>query len=239
MLIVTTYKGYLIQYNSLIQVDLQTGEYEEVASDVTEESGVNAIGYNVLDNYLYGVATPSRNLIRISSAGEATVVATFTEADIGAAPNVGDIDGSGHYWFGSGGRTWHVVDLVPESATYGTVLDKGTADTFGLSLADWAYIPVAGEYLWSISPGDGTDTTLLRFSLDNKEWEVVERYGAITSGGFGALYGINNGTLFASNNGNGEIWAFDVLGNNEPYLASHGPRSSSNGGARCVTNMLV
>ena len=221
-------------------MDLQTGEYSEVASDVTAERGVNAIGYNVLDNYLYGVVHPSRDLIRISSAGEATVVRSFTQAEIGAAPNVGDIDADGHYWFGSSGNTWHEVDLAPGSPTYGSILDQGTADTLGLALADWAYIPVAGAYLWTVSPGaDGADTTLLRFGLDTKQWEVAARYGPVTSGGFGALYGINNGTLFASNNGNGEIWAFDVLGDREPYLASNGPRSGSNDGARCVTNMLV
>ena len=208
---------------------------------MTAENGVNAIGYNELDNYLYGIVQPSRNLIRISSAGAATVVRSFTAAEIGTAGiNVGDVDANGHYWFGSSGNSWHQVDLVPGSPTYGDILNKGSADPLGFALADWVYIPVAGEYLWTVSP-DGADTALLRFSLDTKTWEVVARYAEVgtTGGGFGALYGINNGTLFASNNQNGEIWAFDVLGDKVPWLAARGPRSWSNDGARCVGNMLV
>ncbi|RYP14714.1 hypothetical protein DL765_006184 [Monosporascus sp. GIB2] len=234
-------KGYLIQFNSLYRVDLQTGGYEQVASAVSNGNNVNAIGYHPLDNYLYGIVNPTRQLIRISSRGEATVVSTFTEAQMGAAANLGDVDGEGYFWFGSAGSTWHQVDLRrPGSATYGTIVARGTADTLGLSVADWVHIPAAGPYLWSVGGGvvgGGTGTTLMRFSLATKRWEAVARYRVLAPGGYGALYGINNGTLYASNNAVGQIWAFNVFGG-APYLASTGPASSANDGARCVLNML-
>ncbi|RYP89140.1 hypothetical protein DL769_000188 [Monosporascus sp. CRB-8-3] len=233
--------GYLVQYNTLYRVDLQTGGYEEVATVVTDGDGINAIGYHPLDDYLYGIVNPSRQLIRVSSLGEATVVSTFTEAQMGPSANVGDIDGEGYYWFGSGGRTWHQVDLrTPGSAAYGTIVASGTANTLGLSVADWVHIPAAGPYLWSVAAGlvgGGSGTTLMRFGLETKRWEAVGRYPVLARGGFGALYGINNGTLYASNNAEGEIWAFNVFGG-APYLASTGPASTSNDGARCVLNML-
>lgn len=84
---------------------------------MTAADNVNAIGYNGLDDYLYGIANPSRQLVRVSSAGAATAVATFTEAQMGATANVGDVDADGHFWFGSAGTSWHEVDLVPESPT--------------------------------------------------------------------------------------------------------------------------
>ncbi|RYP90042.1 hypothetical protein DL770_003822 [Monosporascus sp. CRB-9-2] len=234
-------RGYLIQYNSLYRVDLQTGAYEEVASAVTDSNNVNAIGYNHLDNYIYGIANPTRQLVRVSSRGEATVVSTFTQAQMGAGANVGDVDSDGYFWFGSGGSSWHQVDLrTPGSPTYGTIVARGTANTLGLSVADWVHIPVAGPYLWGVAVGvvgGGSGTTLMRFGLETKRWEAVARYPVLTQGGFGALYGINNGTLYASNNAGGEIWAFNVLGG-DPYLASNGPASGSNDGARCVLNML-
>jgi hypothetical protein len=118
---------------------------------------------------------------------------------------------------------------------------NGTATTLGVGLADWVYIPVAGRYLWSIATGavNGVaGTSLLRFSLDTKRWESVARYGVLAPGGYGALYGINNGTIYASNNARGDIWAFNVFGG-APYLASQGPVSASNDGARCVLNTLV
>lgn len=241
-------KGYLIQYNALYRVDLQTGAYETVATGVAASAdNVNAIGYNVRDNYLYGIANPSRQLVRISAGASppSTVVATFTAAQMrDATANVGDFDAdTAHFWFGAAGRSWHEVDLEPGSPTYGAVLANGTTDmpAGAASVADWVHVPVAGRYLWSVTPASGGDATILmRFSLVTKEWEVVERYGVLAPGGYGALYGINNGTLYASNNQNGEIWAFDVLGNGvAPYLASHGPASGSNDGARCVTNMLA
>jgi hypothetical protein len=55
-------------------------------------------------------------------------------------------------------------------------------------------------------------------------------------GGFGAMYGMNNGTLYGSNNQNGEIWQFPVGG--RPFRVSSGPISNSNDGARCVLNLL-
>ncbi|KAI8623227.1 hypothetical protein F5Y19DRAFT_459167 [Xylariaceae sp. FL1651] len=234
--------GYLIQYNSLYRVDLQTGGYEQVASAVSKANNVNAIGYNTLDNYLYGIANPSRQLIQISSTGTSTIIKNYTNAQIGASANVGDFDDQGYFWFGSGGTTWHQADLRdPRSATYGSIVASGTADTLGLGLADWVYIPVAGQYLWSVATGavgGSQGTSLLRFGLQTKRWESVARYGVLAPGGYGALYGINNGTIYASNNENGEIWAFDVSGR-KPYLASQGPKSGSNDGARCVLNTLA
>ncbi|RYO92994.1 hypothetical protein DL766_005219 [Monosporascus sp. MC13-8B] len=215
--------GYLIQYNSLYRVDLQTGGYEQVASAVSDGNNVNAIGYHPLDNYLYGIVNPTRQLIRISSRGEATVVSNFTVAEMGATANVGDVDGEGYFWFGGAGRTWHQVDLRrPGSATYGTIVARGTADTLGLSVADWVHIPAAGPYLWGVAAGvvgGGTGTTLMRFSLATKRWEAVARYRVLARGGYGALYGINNGTLYASNNAVGQIWAFNVFGG-APRLGS-------------------
>ncbi|RYP40331.1 hypothetical protein DL767_001788 [Monosporascus sp. MG133] len=230
--------GYLVQYNTLYRVDLQTGGYEEVATEVTDGSSVNAIGYNPLDDYLYGIANPSRQLIRISSLGEATVISTFTEAQMGRWANVGDIDSEGYFWFGANGRTWHQVDLrTPGSATYGTIVANGSASALGLTVADWVHIPVAGPYLWTVVARGSNGITLMRFGLETKIWEVVARYPVPAPETFGALYGINNGTLYASNNVNGEIWAFNVFGG-APYLASTGPESASNDGARCVLNML-
>ncbi|RYP68740.1 hypothetical protein DL771_006470 [Monosporascus sp. 5C6A] len=233
--------GYLIQYNSLYRVDLQTGAYQQVASAVSGGNNVNAIGYNSRDNYLYGIANPSRQLIRVSSRGQSTVVRTYTQAQMGASANVGDVDSDGYFWFGSAGSSWHQVDLrTPGSATYGTIVASGTANALGLGIADWVHIPVAGPYMWSVAAGvvgGGSGTTLMRFGLETKRWVAVAQYPVLAPGGYGALYGINNGTLYASNNNVGEIWAFNVFGG-APYLASQGPASASNDGARCVLNML-
>ncbi|KAI1073661.1 hypothetical protein F5B20DRAFT_498169 [Whalleya microplaca] len=230
--------GYLIQAAKLYRVDLSTGDYSSVSNSVGDGSGINAMAYNTQDNFLYARQAKSNQLIRIRSDGSREVVRTL-ETTISV--NVGDIDSSGYYWYGAAGKNWHQVDLIPGSPTYGALLGNGTMDALGLGIADWVYIPVAGPYLWTaaVNPKSaGGGTAIARFSLDTKAWKVLSTYPKIGGNTFGALYGINNGTLYASDNTNGNIWAFDVVGGGRPYLASKGPSSSSNDGARCVLNML-
>lgn len=53
----------------------------------------------------------------------------------------------------------------------------------------------------------------------------------------GAVYGIDTGILYASDNGSGEIWSFPVNGSDVAKVTDE-PRSGSNDGARCVLNVL-
>ncbi|KAI1273138.1 hypothetical protein F5Y07DRAFT_274187 [Xylaria sp. FL0933] len=228
--------GYLIQADTLFQVDLTTGKYSTVKAHVGDSTTINALAYNTLDNYLYGRQAGKNQLIRISSDGTSEVVTTFPDS---TAVFVGDIDTDGNYWFGTG-ETWYQIDLKPNSPTYGKLLDSGKVNELGLSIADWVYLPDNGPYLYSAAHNLTTNggTTLVRFSLDTKKYEVIARYPRIGGHTWGAMYGINNGTIYASDNVNGQIWAFPVDGG-RPYMASQGPISSSNDGARCALNLDV
>ncbi|KAI0478336.1 hypothetical protein F4859DRAFT_479437 [Xylaria cf. heliscus] len=230
--------GYLIQNVTLFQVDLSSGRFTQIANHLGDDTPINAIAYNTLDNLLYARQQGRSELIRIGSDGSTEVITAFPDTN---SANVGDIDTDGYYWYGSGGSTWHQLDLRPGSPTYGKLLSNGTADTLGLSIADWAYIPVGGAYLYSAArnPASVGGTSLVRFSLDTKRWEVIQRYPRIGGNTWGAVYGINNGTLYASDNTNGQIWAFPIAGG-AAYLASQGPVSPGlNDGARCVLNLDV
>jgi len=185
---------------------------------------------------LYARQSGKNQLIRIGPDGSSEVVTTLPTKD---GINIGDIDTDGNYWY-AGGGLWFQLDLRPNSPTYGTLLSNGTMDltTLGLSIADWAYIPVGGPYLYTAANQNGL-TALARFSLQTKKWEVVRSYGrTIAQNTWGAVYAMNNGTLYASDNGSGQIWAFPISGG-APYLASRGPVSGSNDGARCVLNLDV
>ncbi|TRX88817.1 hypothetical protein FHL15_010276 [Xylaria flabelliformis] len=230
--------GYLIQNVTLFQVDLSSGRFTQIADHLGDNTPINAIAYNTLDNLLYARQQGRSELLRIGSDGSTEVVTTFPDT---ASYNVGDIDTDGYYWYGGSGNTWHQLDLRPGSSTYGKLLSNGTADTLGLSIADWAYIPVGGPYLYSAArnPASVGGSSLVRFSLETKTWEVVQRYPRIGGNTWGAVYGINNGTLYASDNTNGQIWAFPIAGG-AAYRASQGPVSPGlNDGARCVLNLDV
>ncbi|KAI3336241.1 hypothetical protein F4824DRAFT_462663 [Ustulina deusta] len=228
--------GYLIQSVTLIQVDLSTGDYTTVKDHLGDDTAINALAYNTLDNYLYGRQSGKNELIRISSDGTTEVVTKFPD---NTSVFVGDIDDEGNYWYGTG-DTWFQLDLKPNSATYGTLIASGKVNELGLAVADWVYLPVGGPYLYSAAHNltTGGGTTLVRFSLDTKTYEVIQRYPNIGGHTWGAMYGINNGTLYASDNTNGQIWAFPIEGGS-PYRASQGPISSQNDGARCVLNLDV
>jgi hypothetical protein len=226
--------GYLIQRATLFRVDLATGEFTTVKDIVGDNTPINAMGYNTRDNFLYARQSGANQLIRIAADGTAVPVATLPTTE---EAYVGDIDTDGYYWYGNRGQTWHQLDLRPESASYGQLLSQGRADLLGLHILDWAYIPVGGPYLYSVARNaDNTTTALARFSLDTKQWEAVRQYPRIAGNGWGAVYGINNGTLYGSDNAGGQIWAFPIDGG-DPYLASQGPISGSNDGARCVLNL--
>ncbi|SPO04419.1 uncharacterized protein DNG_07104 [Cephalotrichum gorgonifer] len=231
--------GYLIQFAELIRVNLATGTYETVRNGLGDNSAINALGYNPLDNYLYGYQRSTQEIIRIASDGSSSIITTIPN---GAAYILGDFDADGYYWVATQtGAAWHKIDLIPGSATYGEVVESGTTPSPGNTIdtiSDWVYVPIAGDYLWSLGANTGSGASLIRWGFDTREWEILASYPNVDSV-FGALYGINNGTIYASSNSNGRIWAFDTVGSVEPYVASQGPPSSSNDGARCVANLEV
>ncbi|KAH8697304.1 hypothetical protein BGW36DRAFT_165246 [Talaromyces proteolyticus] len=228
--------GYLVQYASLYRVDLSTGTTTEIASGLGQNTSINAMGYNTLDNYLYAYQSSTKTILRISADG--TTVTVDTDAPP-AGSYVGDIDTNGHYWVGVGAASsWAKIDLAPGSPTYGKTLAHGTATSPGYDVADWVYIPNAGEYLYAVgSIASKSETALLRFSMSTHKWETVANYGKLGVVGVGAAYGMNNGTLYASENGNGQIWQFPISGGT-PFMVSQGPPSGNNDGARCVLNLL-
>lgn len=225
--------GYLIQDATLYRVDLSAGTNTVVKTAIGDGSNANAIGYNVLDNYLYGLQ--GSTLLRIFSDGSSQEVVQAGQLPTG---NVGDIDLNGRYWLSSGGNTWSVYDLYPGSVTYGQRLNSGTAPVpKALTVADWVYLPNNGQYLWSVAVNSTSKgTSLIRFSLTTFSWEAVANYPTIKAGDWGAQYGMNNGTIYASDNTSGDIWQFPISG--APFLLSRGPSSGDNDGARCVLNLL-
>ncbi|OKL61144.1 hypothetical protein UA08_03295 [Talaromyces atroroseus] len=227
--------GYLIQYATLYRVDLTTGDTTQVSTGLGDNTSINSIGYNVLDNYIYGYQSSTGTILRISADGTTVTIDADSPP---AGSNIGDVDTNGHYWVGTE-TTWAQIDLAPGSATYGQTLANGTTSTLGYAVADWVYIPDAGEYMYAVgSVSSMNETALLRFDLSTHEWESVADYGALGVIGVGAVYGMNNGTLYASENGNGQIWQFPVSGDT-PFEVSQGPASGNNDGARCVLNLLA
>ncbi|KAH8802939.1 hypothetical protein F5884DRAFT_490974 [Xylogone sp. PMI_703] len=192
---------------------------------------MNALALNPLDGHLYAFQSGTHNLLRVSTEGAAEVVLQ------GSMPgsNVGDIDINGRYWISNAGQNWWVIDLYPGSATYGKILNSGTADTLDVSVADWVYLPNEGQYLWSAGRNSTSGgSSLIRFSLSTFEWERVANYPTLPNA-LGGQWGMNNGTLYGADTNAGIIWQYPISGT--PFKMSDGPVSSDTDGARCVLNL--
>ena len=234
--------GYLFQSpngdatpHNIVQVDLATG----AATNPADTTGaVNAVGYNTLDDYVYGISSQSGptsgHLIRVGSDG------TFTDlgipAGLGLTYNVGDFDDAGHLWVTTSGSTssYAEIDLAPGSATYGTVIDSGTKTSPGSITspgADWTWVNGA---LYSVGATSTGTAILVRFTPATG---ALTNLGAL-SGGLanllvGATYADASGYLYASDNSTGRIFRIDV-GSRQAILVSNGPASGGNDGARCA-----
>lgn len=222
--------GFLIQQRTLFRLNLETGENPTISTAVGPGGNINALGYNVLDNFLYGfVSTGSgqQQLIQINAEGGHTLL----DLQVDGGLNVGDIDDAGQFWVSERGFRWIQVDLDPDSPSFGEQVDEGTSP--GTPVADWAFLENGGPWLYSIRLA--STARLVRWSMEDNTWEELFDYGAVVDGnsGFGALYAVGD-ELWGSDNQSGDIIAFPVLQEGEEARKiTDGPSTSSNDGARC------
>ncbi|WP_176459571.1 DUF7507 domain-containing protein [Rhodococcus sp. OK302] len=220
--------GYLFQTvkkdSTVHQVNLTSGAATLVGN--TPHS-VNGVGYNVLDEYMYG--TNGGILYRIGSDLSMTALPPIPEL-AGQGFAVGDIDTVGRMWIvGNSGSSdkWASIDLVPGSPTYGTVINTGPNAQLS-DITDWAAI---GNALYGVK-SDGTG--VLRFDMTTHAIDTLPISGLTERGRYGAAYADSKGRLWASHNDSGAIWRINIK-NQTAVKMSDGPTSSGNDGARCST----
>ncbi|KAI7201484.1 hypothetical protein KC343_g10827, partial [Hortaea werneckii] len=225
--------GYLIQRNELYSVDFTSGATNQIATLDTGGDNVNAIGFNIQDNLLYGVqagATP--RVVSFNAQGQISGVLNIP--DIGYRI-VGDVDENGSLWLAdSQGGTWSQINLSPGSV--GVVAQGSFTPPY--TFFDWAYVPNTGNYLWTVGR-QNAENYLMRFDRSSHTIEVVGDFGGTLpeNGIWGAMYADNERQMYMSNNANGQIWQIDIgntVGPNSARLLSTGPAAGSNDGARCA-----
>lgn len=234
-----TPKGILFQYpgnvppTEVIGIDMVDPDRTATLGNL-EGRRVNAIAYNVLDDYVYGLDLHNKQIVRIG--GDLSVVEVGWPEGL---PNsvLGDIDEEGRYWISDGNSpTWYVVDLVPGSDSYGTIVDQGDAPTPAGVLgygADWAYVPGTGA-LWSIGIQDGRENSvLIKLDRETGKRTVAANLGPLGDNVFGAVYADPDGFLYGSDNGTGQIFRVHVEAGTAQKF-SDGPASDTNDGARCA-----
>lgn len=196
---------------------------------------INAIGYNLIDNVLYGIqnsGSPQR-VLKIGAQGQQVEILNMPVTTGVTSWNVADVDETGTYWVSSGGTRWVQINLNTT-----TVVNTGTAATTFGSIFDWAYVPGGGDFLYSISSDAAGNGFLQRFSRQTKTWsQVGTGYGAIypRQATVGAVYAGSDGVLYAADNTSGRIHRFLLDGRTSTLLRT-GPTASGNDGAHCILN---
>lgn len=234
--------GFLYQYpgpgvqTQVHSIDMVTAQDSVVAT--ISDRQINAIGYNVKDNFVYGWDDNHDTFVRIHADHSADPLTISGYSGPTSGIIIGDVDDKGHYWF-IAGSNWYQVDLTTSTPTQ--IASGSAAGISGSAGADWAYVP-GTDSLYRIMDNGGADMRLWSFSRTTKTWTnhtpVTPLAGITNPSDFtmGAFYADPDGHLYASSNSpSGKLWRVDVTA--APYTATHigtGTPSSSNDGARCA-----
>ncbi|KAK6544349.1 hypothetical protein TWF694_001050 [Orbilia ellipsospora] len=230
--------GYIIINQAFYQVDLATSTFKLITAALNNKVNTNAIGYNVLDNYIYGIESTTGYVLRIAANAKVTHVVKIPQL---AKSYIADIDGNGQYWVAHGGSpghiAWYQVNLKPGSANYGKLVASGQIVNPGVAFADWVQIPSAGNKLWTLAINGQAHAVLVSITLGATKVLTIEATFSNWSGtAFGAMFATNNGDIYCKQNASGNIWKVNVFSKRPPVLVTAGPRVQNTDGCRCVYN---
>ncbi|RYO97445.1 hypothetical protein DL765_011189 [Monosporascus sp. GIB2] len=234
--------GYLTQNTSLYRVNITSGELTLIQGVAGDGRILQAIGYNVADNYLYGTIGGRNNspifLIRIAANGNWTLL---NELILPYRVNTGDVDEQSRYWITYNRTNITQVDVRPSSPTFGQLIGATrratTLPANNATVSDWAYVPGRGNFLWSLGQSRTLNsTTLQRFHRGMYNWELVREFGNVAGDNWwGAIYASADGFLYATENTSGQIWRFPLSDTNGPPTRfSTANPTRENDGARCI-----
>jgi hypothetical protein len=190
-------------HSYLYKIDLETGDTILIKSLIAgADSGINAIGYNIKDGYIWGSLSNTGKIAKVGANGNATYY---------SIPNlpkdtyaVGDVSSSGHLFIvnangGLGVATKiYEIDVDSASSTYLTIVSSNTSTTIP-NVRDWSFNPADGK-IYTI------DNTLKLFRINPATGAGVQigvvsgGSPAITSQQFGGNYFDNAGNFYISGN---------------------------------------
>ncbi len=208
---------YQVASGQLRVYDPLTSTYTDVG---TAQGSYNAVGYNVLDNFAYGIL--GGTLVRIRSDG--SVETLFP--GIGGSSS-GDMDDVGNLWVRTSNiREYNRINVTTGAVT--TVSFTGPID----GNSDFIFIRQGGvPFIVAVHSG-----TIQRLNLDTNVAEIISASG-LPGGGYGAQWTDSTGRIFAFRNADGSVYEiFDAFSATpSAVLVGTGVGNSSNDGFSCPT----
>ena len=207
---------YQVISGQLAELDPANNTYAAIGAD---GPSYNAMGYRIVDGYLYGIQ--GANLIRIDATGAVSVVATL---DIPAGSYTGDFGDDGLLHISRGGRNWYAVDVATAEVTAIPELsgNVGVADITNV---------------YGVFYGVSTSGELIRIDPAARTVTNVGAMSGLPGGSlsFGAAWSSAGGNLYVGRN-SGEIFQITGYSTGSPHATQVATASAtnSNDGASCA-----
>lgn len=209
-------------------INLVTGR-SELDGPLSRPDSINAIGYNTLDNYLYGYDQTQNAIVRITQSREVIILSPLPTGLPAVDYTVGSFDLNGFYYLYSRGTSrFYTVDLRPDSPTFLKLVDPaggyeeqtsnyGTPLSAPLQIGDWAYYP-ADNSLYGVDPAG----VVYRVDIISGQVSSLETTGPNPGSIFGSVVIDGYGRLYAVTNSDGTIYKYTISGS-----SANGVRFSS------------
>lgn len=208
-----------------VDIDVVTGASTNRGL-LTPADDVNAIGYNILDDYLYGYDQTTRHIVRVDSDRELMQLAPNPTGLPSNDFNVGSFDLNGHlFLMVNDTARFYTVDLKPNSPTFMKLVDPtngfteqtssfGTPLSTTLNISDWAFSPIDG-FLYGVRSVGNTGQVMQVNPLTGTVTALTTTLGVLdpTGRSWGAVAMDATGVLFAIYNGDGGVFRFTISGN--------------------------
>lgn len=216
--------------SEFVEVNLVTGTPTTIKADTG--FNINAIGYNVNDDLIYGLQASTTNLIRIAADGTATNFGPV--AGLPGFGFVGSFDGGSNLYI-LRSNTMYVIDVDQNSPTFGTVLPPGAIPlSQNVNTADWAYNPVDG-FLYGVNTSTGN---VEQISLAGTVTTLATT--GLSASGYGAVFADADGFIYAIQNSTGKVFRITISGGNaDAVLFSQAVTTNQNDGASCHNARLL
>ncbi|MGF1727428.1 LruC domain-containing protein [Photobacterium nomapromontoriensis] len=225
------YTAFLMQdaQTNVYGVNLLTGAYQTLQTNIGQTGNLNAAGYNEADNFIYAFNTTSKNVVQVNRNFTASNLAVTGLPD--TPFYVGDVDNNTYYLYRQG-LGLYKIPLNENDPNYlkATVVSGSDAS---MKLTDFAFHPSDGNiyaidnkrgYLYRINPVTGNKVVLGNTGI---------------TGTFGAAYFEASGQFYFSRNQDGIIFSIDIT---DPTTIvptatrfAAGPNSGLNDGVRCAS----
>ena len=226
---------------SWYDIDVVTGQ-STLKTTLSPAQIVNAIGYNGLDNYIYGYDQTTNSIVRVDDAGTIITLKPNPTGLPANTYNTGTFDPNGFlYIFVNDGTRFYTIDLRPNSATFMKLVNPtngyleqtsnyGVALNPAVNVSDWVYNP-NDQNLYGV-----TNTGILaRIVPTTGATSNLTTIGA-TNGPFGAQAIDAHGNIYAINNRDGNVYKYTISGNTATgTYFSNTVITSNNDGTICPT----